>query len=160
MTEGILRRALYLRPENLGLTGLDDAVKAWLRKESFDPVDAAPYEVVAYLPYDGGGAYYHADVSPKMATALVAHIADGTEIRGIHLRGTETCWAGEADRENDYQELEAVDLEWFDTHSGGMPTLAIMTPAQVEEAERAISRERELGWHHLGAVWAPEGGRA
>ncbi len=62
MTEPTLKRALYLRPESLGMTGLDDAVKAWLRAEGFEPVDEAPYEVVAYLPYDGGGNYYHADV--------------------------------------------------------------------------------------------------
>ena len=150
-----MKRALYLRPENLNLTGLDDAGMAWLRSEGFEPVDAAPDAFVALLPYDGGGNYYHVDVSPRMATVLVANIAEGVEVRGIHLKDTETCWAGEADRDCDYLELEAADLAWDDTHHGGRPTISIMTPAQVEEAEQTISRESKLDWHDLGAVWVP-----
>ena len=150
-----MKRALYLRPNNLGLTGLDDAVKAWLRSADIEPVEDGQYDLVVYLPYDGGGNYYHADVSPEMAAVLVAHIADGMEVRGIELRGTETCWAGEVDRENDYKELESADLAWDDTHHGGNPTISIMTPAQVEEAEAVISVDKRLGWNDLGVVWSP-----
>ncbi|KQP90790.1 hypothetical protein [Methylobacterium sp. Leaf117] len=155
MTETAKKRALYLRPGYLDATGLDDAVKAWLRTKDIEPVDDGSYELVVYLPYDGGGNYYHADVSPKMAAKLVAHIADGMETRQIHLRGTDTQWAGEVDRENDYKVLEEADLKWDDFGYGGKPTLAIMSMDEVEEAERQIRDEHQLECHDLGAVWQP-----
>lgn len=147
-----MKRALYLRPAAVDLTGLDDALRAWLRSEGIEPVDHGRHDLVVYLPYDGGGDYYNCEVSPRMAAALVEAIAAGVEVRGIHLRGTDTCSAGEPDIENDYEELEAADLAWDDTRYGGKPTFAIMTPAQVEQAERGISERTELGHHGLGAV--------
>ncbi|WP_186442351.1 hypothetical protein [Methylorubrum populi] len=149
-------RALYLRPANLGMTGLDAAVQAWLATQDMDPVDAGDdLQLLVCLPYCGGGGYYHRDVSIEMARAIVEHLAKGGELRWIHFRDTEVGWAGEADRENDYRVLKSVDLEFDSDCYGGRPTLAIMPPADVAEAERKLSAENELSYHDLGVVWEP-----
>ncbi|QEE39810.1 MULTISPECIES: hypothetical protein [unclassified Methylobacterium] len=150
-----MKRALYLRPAAVDLTGLDGALRAWLQSEGIEPVEAAPYDLVAYLPYNDGGDYYHADVSPGMATALVEAIGGGIEVCRIRLRETTTSWACEVDRENDYRVLESAALAWEPDGYGGRPTLAIMTPREVEGAEREISAEDQLSWRDLGTVWSP-----
>lgn len=149
-------RALYLRPANLDITGLDDAVKAWLPTQGIEPVDAGDdLQLLVCLPYCGGDDYYYRNVSIEMARRIVEHLGRDGEIRWIRILDTEVSWAGEADRENDYRVLESVDLGFSENGSGERIAIAIMAPDNVAEAERKLSDEQELNNHELGVVWSP-----
>lgn len=156
MTKTSTKRALYLRSPYLDFTGLEDASLAWLRAEGIEPVDEAPYDLMVYLPYDGGGEQYYANVSPSMASAIVEHIARGVETRQIRLRSAETTPAGKDEPEDVHEILESVDLCWAHPSHSGRPTLSIMTPAETDYADRMIRIERAMWDFEVGSVWRPK----
>ena len=144
-----MTRALYLRPAGLATwPHFDDQVKAWLREQGIEPVDAGDHEEVVCLPYCGGGGYYHRDVSIEMAQRIVDMLAIGGEVRWIHLRSTEVDWKDDS--------LEKVRLEFEEHGYAGKATLAIMSPDEVAEADREIREEGQLGHHDLGVRWRPK----
>lgn len=143
-----MTQALYLRPASLAQwPHFDDQVKAWLRAEGIEPVDVGEHELVVCLPYDGGGNYYHADVSIMMAQRILDTLAIGGEVRWICLSGT--------DVDGD-DSLTEVHLRWAVNFFGGKPTLAIMPMDEVDRADREICEEGQLNDSDLGVRWKPK----
>lgn len=147
-------RALYLRPAAVVGTGLDEVVKAWLVAEGFEPVDAGEAAHLVYLPYDGGGNFYHRDVSVEMALAIVEAIRDGRDVRGLEIQRTETQTITEGGAP--VEALVEARIDWDDTCHGGHETIAILTPDDQREAEAKIRETQEISYHDLGQVWRPD----
>lgn len=149
-----MERALYLRPAAVVGTGLDEAVKAWLVAKGFEPVDAGAADQIVYLPYDGGGNFYHRDVSVEMALAIVEAIRDGRHVHNLRVEDTDVETITE-----DGATVEALveaRISWDDSAHGGHETLAILTPDDRRQAEASIRETRELSCHDLGQVWRPD----
>lgn len=147
-------RALYLRPAAVVGTGLDQAVKAWLVAKGFEPVDAGEANHIVYLPYDGGGNYYHRDVSVEMALAIVEAIRDGRNVRGVEVKDTDVETLTEGGIK--VEALVEARLDWDDSGYGGRETLAILTPDDQREAEANIRETLQISYHDLGQVWRPD----
>lgn len=147
-------RALYLRPAAVVGTGLDEAVKAWLVSKGLDPVDAGEASHLVYLPYDGGGNFYHRDVSVEMALAIVEAIRDGRVVYGLEIQRTETQTITEGG--TSVEALVEARIDWDDTCHGGHETIAILSPDNQREAEAEIRETQEISWHDLGQVWRPD----
>jgi hypothetical protein len=146
-----MRCALYLRPAGLAQwPHFDDVVKGWLREQGYEPVDGGCYDTVVCLPYDGGGDYYHCDVSVAMAARILEYLAVDGEVKWIHLCGTEIDWKDDS--------LTAVRLE-LDVDRGGRyggkPTLAIMSEGETAEADRAIRETGYVADQDIGSRWRP-----
>ncbi|GJE51480.1 hypothetical protein GOFOIKOB_4539 [Methylobacterium tardum] len=143
-----MRCALYLRPAGLSAwPHFDDQVKSWLREQGYEPVDGGGYEAIVCLPYDGGGEYYHRDVSIAMAQRIVEHIAVDGNVRWIRLYETEVDLTDDS--------LTEVRLQFEGNGYAGKPTLAIMSEGEVSRADRSIREEGHLANQDLGVRWRP-----
>ena len=153
-------RALYLRPESITDTGFDACVKEWLLKNSIEPVNAGEHELVVYLPYDGGGCYYHQKVSPRMAAAIVSAIARDVEVRGIKVSDTETVRFFDYDAKRYRDVLAKVELVWCDANYRTDATLGIMSPDETLKMETEIRETSQISSHDIGWGWRPVDGRS
>ena len=150
-----MRKALYLRPDAIVGTPFDEAVKAWLREEDVEPLDEGEHELVAFLPYDGGGCYYHQEVSPSMALVISAAMATGRAVEGIKIRETDTKAIIDGENQRRREVLTEVSLEWVDGCYRNRVTIGVITPEQVLEKEEAIRRDAQISWHDIGHDWRP-----
>lgn len=135
----------------------------WLKEENergqdLDPIDDGGHDEVVIVPYDGGNEYYHADVSLEMASRIIQAISKDHDVNLIAIERVDTDLVFET-RDGIQYEAEVVEdcrIDWSGTHYGGKPTIAIMSPAMVEEMEHQMTVSDKIGSYiEMGYEWRP-----